>query len=139
MGKYIAPRKATDARETPDDFFARLDAEFHFTFDAAASPENAKCQRFLTPKEDGLSVAWTGEVVWLNPPYSQLGRWMIKAHQEWQAGATVVCLVPAATDTQWWHTVTLDAEIRFIKGRIRFKGTKGNAPFPSALVIFRAR
>ena len=136
MGMYISPVKKTDERETPDTFFAALDTEFHFTLDAAATAANTKCSQFLTLVDNALEQKWVG-TVWLNPPYSQLGLWIAKAYQEYCRGATVVCLVPSATDTCWWHMYATHAEVRFIKGRIRFKGMASGAPFPSALLIFR--
>ena len=138
MGKYVRPPKATDERETPDDLFAMLNAEFHFSLDAAASYSNTKCSKFFTTIEDGLSQSWGGEVVWLNPPYSQSGRWVEKAYTEAsQGGATVVCLLPSATDTAWWHEYATKGEIWFLRGRVRFKHMPFNAPFPSAIVVFR--
>lgn len=135
VGKYIAPRKATDERETPDELFKVFNDEFHFTLDVCATEQNKKCDQFFS--DGSLDRPWSG-VCWMNPPYSKLGVWMEKAYQESRRGVTVVCLVPSATDTQWWHRLTPYAEVRFLKGRIRFKGTPSNAPFPSVLVIFRA-
>ena len=136
MGIYISPIRTTDCLETPDEFFNNLDTEFHFTLDVAASAENAKCPNYLTAEIDALDVPWTG-ICWMNPPYSQCGKWMKKAYNESRLhGTTVVCLVPSATDTKWWHKYAVKGEIRFIKGRLRFKGTTSSAPFPSAVVIF---
>lgn len=101
----------TDCWETPQDFFDRLDAEYHFTLDACALPQNAKCERYYTPEQDGLSQPWRG-TVWCNPPYGrQIGRWVEKAAESTAAGATVVMLLPARTDTRWFH--------RWIYGRGR--------------------
>ena len=136
MGLYVRPVKSTDIRETPDDFFEGLDREFHFDIDVCALPENAKCKVFYTPVDDGLKQDWSGKVCWMNPPYSQSGVWMRKAFEESQRGAVVVCLVQSATDTKWWHDYAVRGEIRFVRGRLRFKNTPSTAPFPSALVIF---
>lgn len=123
--------------ETPQDFFDRLNSEFHFELDVCASPENAKCPRYFTPEEDGLKQKWTG-VCWMNPPYGrEIGRWVKKAYESAQEGATVVCLLPARTDTSWWHDYCMKGEIRFIRGRLKFGGAKHPAPFPSAVVVFR--
>lgn len=138
MGVYIKPPKATDERETPDELFLELDKEFHFTLDVCATPENAKCHRYFTVADNGLEQNWGGEVCWMNPPYSQTGKWMEKALRESHRGATVVCLVPAATDTKWWHEIASNGQVRFIRGRLRFKGMRASAPFPSVIVIFRA-
>ena len=128
----------TDLWSTPQDFFDKLDAEFHFDMDVCATADNAKVKNFISPEEDGLKVTWVG-TCWMNPPYGQaIGKWMRKAYQECQDwGCTVVCLVPARTDTAWWHDYAMKGEIRFIRGRLKFGGSKNSAPFPSAVVIFR--
>jgi phage N-6-adenine-methyltransferase len=130
----------TDLWATPQAFFDQLHAEFGFTLDVCALPENAKCRRYVTPCEDGLAQDWSQDVCWMNPPYGRsIGHWMRKAYESAQQGATVVCLVPARTDTRWWHDYAMRGEIRFIKGRLRFGEAKTNAPFPNAVVIFRPR
>jgi site-specific DNA-methyltransferase (adenine-specific) len=132
------PRAARCDWETPPALFAQWDAEFGFTLDAAASPGNAKCARYFTESDDGLTQPWTGERVWCNPPYGhdRLWRWVAKGHTEAQRGALVVMLTPAYTATRWWHTYTPDAEVRFLKGKIQFVGAKDRASFASALLIF---
>ena len=124
--------------ETPQALFDALDAEFHFTLDPCATPENAKCGRYFTKEIDGLAQSWAGETVFMNPPYGrEIGKWVRKAFEEWRRGATVVCLLPSRTDTAWWHDYCMKAtEIRFIRGRVKFVGGKYAAPFPSAIVIF---
>jgi len=122
---------------TPQDDFAALDAEFRFTLDVAASPDNAKCPRFFTKDQDGLAQDWGREVCWMNPPYNQVARWMSKALESSQAGALVVCFVYARTGTAWWHTYATRGEIRFLRGRRKFSGAQFNAPADSAVVIFR--
>lgn len=126
-----------DDRATPQAFFDALNAEFGFTLDAAATHENAKCARYYTDEDDGLMQPWDG-VVWCNPPYGRgLGEWVKKGYESAQNGATVVMLLPASTDTIWFHEFCLCAEIRFIKGRLKFEGQIGRAPFPSLVVVFR--
>ena len=128
---------ATDLWATPQDFFDKLDAEFGFELDVCATPENAKCPRYFTKEMDGLAQEWKG-VCWMNPPYGrEIGLWMHKALRSSQNGATVVCLIPARTDTAWWHDCAMKGEIRFIRGRLKFGGGKANAPFPSAIVVFK--
>lgn len=128
---------AAEMWATPQGFFDGLDTEFGFQVDVCAIAENAKCARFFTPEEDGLAQEWTG-ICWMNPPYGRtIGRWMRKAYESSQLGATVVCLVPARTDTVWWHEYAMKGEIRFIRGRLKFGGHKNSAPFPSAVVVFR--
>ena len=130
----------TDLWETPQEFFDELDREFHFDLDVCALPENAKCARYYTPEQDGLSQPWKG-VCWCNPPYGrEIGEWVSRAYFESIAGATVVMLLPARTDTRWFHEYIYGrAEVRFIKGRLKFGGSKNSAPFPSMVVIFRPK
>lgn len=130
--------------ETPQDLFNKLDAEFHFTLDVCATAENAKCKRFYTKVEDGLSKPWMGEKCWMNPPYGrEISKWIKKAHfatQEMNHGC-VVCLLPARTDTKWFHNYIYknkNVEIRFLKGRLKFGNSKNSAPFPSMIVIFNS-
>lgn len=127
----------TDLWETPQATFDKLHAEFGFEVDVCALPENAKCARYFTPEQDGLLQEWRG-ACWMNPPYGrEIGHWMRKAYESSKRGATVVCLVPARTDTAWWHDYAIKGEVRFIRGRLKFGGHENSAPFPSAIVIFR--
>ena len=127
----------TDVWETPQDLFDKLNQQYSFETDVCALPENAKCETYFTPEVDGLSQDWTG-VCWMNPPYGrEIGRWMKKAYESSLAGATVVCLVPARTDTAWWHDYAMNGEIEFIRGRLKFGNSKNSAPFPSAIVVFK--
>ena len=126
----------TDMWETPQYLFDQLDSEFHFTLDVCATAENAKCKMFFTAEQNGLSQEWSG-VCWMNPPYGrEISKWMMKAYRS-SGMAIIVCLVPARTDTKWWHEIAMHGEIRFIRGRLKFGGCKNSAPFPSAIVIFR--
>lgn len=128
---------ASDMWETPQNFFDELNAEFGFEVDVCATPENAKCARYFTPEQDGLAQEWTG-TCWMNPPYGrQISKWVRKAYESAQKGATVVCLLPARTDTSWWHDYCMKGEIRFVRGRLKFGNASENAPFPSAVVVFR--
>lgn len=123
---------------TPIDFFEKLDSEFGFTLDPCSTHENAKCNKHYTKEDNGLAQCWAGEMVFMNPPYGkEIKDWMRKAHESSFDGATVVCLVPARTDTAWWHDYSMKGEIRFIRGRLKFGGCKNSAPFPCAVVIFR--
>ena len=127
--------------ETPLEFFNKLDGEFHFDLDVCASPQNAKCKEFFTKEQNGLEQSWRNRTCWMNPPYGKsIGNWMKKAEEESRlSGALVVCLVPARTDTKWFHDCVLkaQAEVRFVRGRIKFVGATASAPFPSVIVIFR--
>lgn len=126
--------------ETPPEIFDRCNEEFHFTLDVCAFPENAKCEKYFTPEIDGLKQEWVGRC-WMNPPYGRvIGDWMQKAFESSQTTAdVVVCLVPARTDTAWWHDWAMKGEIRFLRKRVRFVGAESCAPFPSAIVVFRRR
>jgi phage N-6-adenine-methyltransferase len=130
---------ATPEWYTPQGLYDELHAEFKFTLDPCCTHENAKCEKHYTREEDGLKQSWHGEVVFMNPPYGrEIGAWMRKAYESCNRnGATVVCLVPARTDTAWWHDYAMKGEIRFLRGRLKFGGAMVNAPFPSAVVIFR--
>lgn len=125
--------------ETPRAFFDQLNLEFGFTLDAAASPHNALVGTYFTAEDNGLAQDWGLHTVWCNPPYGRgIYAWMRKARDAAQQGATVVMLVPAKTDTAAWHDVVIPhAEIRFVRGRLKFGGSKVNAPFPSAVLVFR--
>jgi len=122
---------------TLDWLFDALNAEFGFTLDPCCSDENAKCKRHFTVYDNGLAKDWGTEIVFMNPPYGrEIGHWMRKAFESARHGATVVCLIPARTDTAWWHRYAMKGDIRFMRGRVRFQGAENGAPFPSAVVIF---
>jgi phage N-6-adenine-methyltransferase len=123
--------------ETPRALFARLDREFAFTLDVCATRANHLCAAYFTPEQDGLRRRWTG-ACWMNPPYGRsIGLWVEKAHTEGASDTIVVSLLPARTDTSWWHDHVMKArEIRLLRGRLTFVGATSPAPFPSAVVIF---
>lgn len=133
--------------ETPQDFFNELDREFNFTLDPCATFENAKCAEYYTKEDDGLRQEWWG-TVYMNPPYGrEIGKWVAKASLEAALrGSTVVCLLPARTDTRWFHDHIWDdkkhqpregVQLRLLRGRLKFGGSKNSAPFPSMVVIFK--
>lgn len=125
--------------ETPPDFFKKYDDSFRFTLDACAMPQNAKCRQYFTKEDDGLTKDWGGHRVWCNPPYGrEISKWVKKASEEAQKPHTiVVMLLPARTDTAWFHDYILgQAAIEFIRGRIKFVGASASAPFPSLVVFF---
>lgn len=132
---------ANDVWATPQNLFDELDQEFNFTLDPCALPDNAKCAKYYTPAEDGLAQSWGGgEQVFCNPPYGRkIYDWVRKAYNESKKpGTTVVMLIPARTDTRYFHDFIYHQakEIRFIKGRLKFSNAKNAAPFPSMIVIF---
>jgi phage N-6-adenine-methyltransferase len=123
---------------TPQEFFDRLNALHNFTLDPCSTHENAKCAKHYTAAEDGLAHSWQGERVWMNPPYGRaIGAWMKKAYEESLGSALVVCLVPARTDTAWWHDYAAKGEIVFVRGRLKFGAGKNSAPFPSAVITLK--
>jgi len=126
----------SDRWETPQKLFDELNQKYNFEIDVCALPENAKCENYFSPEVDGLKQEWSG-ACWMNPPYGrEIGKWMKKALESSRNGATVVCLVPARTDTAWWHDYAMKGEIEFIRGRLKFGNSKNSAPFPSAIVVF---
>lgn len=124
----------TDLWATPQSLFNELDAEFGFTLDVCASDDNTKCANYFTKEHDGLAQDWAGYMCWMNPPYGrEIGKWVAKASRH-----NCVCLLPARTDTKWFHEyIYHKAEIRFLKGRVKFGNAKCGAPFPSMVVVFR--
>jgi phage N-6-adenine-methyltransferase len=129
----------SDEHGTPQWLFDALNKEFGFTLDPCCTPELAKCAKFYTMRENGLLRDWGTETVFMNPPYSDVAAWMRKAYGAAQEGATVVCLIPARTDTAWWHEYAMKSEIRLLRGRLKFGDAENSAPFPSAVVVFRPR
>lgn len=144
----------TDEWATPHDLYDELNREFHFTLDAAATFENRKCSAYfgldngIEGQADALACHWGyGHVIWLNPPYSRIREFIAKAATEARENrATIVCLIPARTDTRYfhehiwdqqWHRTRPGVEIRFLKGRLKFGEATSSAPFPSMIVIFR--
>ena len=132
---------------TPQDFFDKLNEEFHFTLDTAATDKTAKCQKYFTPETNGLLQSWNcGGSVFCNPPYGRkIGKWVKKAYDEAKLGGqSIVLLIPARTDTTYFHDYIYGkAEIRFIRGRLRFTDEDGNAsdpaPFPSMVVVYNGK
>ena len=121
--------------ETPQGLFDKLNRVFNFTLDPCATPENAKCRCFYTIADNGLERSWKGHRVFMNPPYgNSIVDWVKKAHDE-SSNALIIGLLPARTDTKWWHEYCEKFFYVLLKGRLKFSG-KGSAPFPSAIVIF---
>ena len=139
MDKVLFSSKSMEW-ETPQEFFDRLDREFHFTLDPCATAETAKCEKFYTKETDGLAQNWGGETVFCNPPYGRaIKDWVKKSYDESRKKKTiVVMLIPARTDTKYFHEYIYGkAEIRFVRGRLKFGGSENSAPFPSMVVIYR--
>ena len=129
----------SDEWETPQKLFDELNREFNFDLDVCATSDNHKCPVYFTKEDNGLSKNWGGYRVWLNPPYSEIDKWVEKAYRETRNDNTVVVmLIPSRTDTRYFHNYIYQrTEIRFVKGRLHFNDSKGGAPFPSMIVVFR--
>ena len=140
MNTAVMFSSKTDEWSTPQDFFDELNKEFDFTLDPCATPENAKCEKYYTKEDDGLKQDWSGETVFCNPPYGRaIKDWVKKCYEESKKpNTTVVMLIPARTDTSYFHDYIYHKakEIRFIRGRLKFGNAKNSAPFPSMVVIF---
>lgn len=122
---------------TPQKFFDKYDAKYGFTLDVCANSENAKCLIYFGIKVNGLNQKWGKNICWMNPPYGlTIIQWMRKAYVSSLQGAIVVCLVPARTDTKWWHCYAMKGQIEFIRGRLKFGNHSSPALFPSAVVVF---
>jgi len=126
---------------TPQYFFDELNSEFNFTLDPCCSEATAKCSKFYTEADDGLSKDWSNDVVFMNPPYGrEIRYWVKKAYEESLKGATVACLIPARPDTTYWWDYIHEgkaAELRWVKGRLKFGDAENSAPFPSVVVVYR--
>lgn len=142
-------KNTSDERETPKDFFNKLNRVYNFTLDPCATDFNAKCKKYYTKLDNGLKQDWGKNNVWVNPPYSKIDLWLEKIVEEklkYEDKINIVLLMPARTDTRCFHKYIWDRElgtkrpwveyIDFIKGRIKFVGMKSGAPFPSMIVKF---
>jgi phage N-6-adenine-methyltransferase len=129
--------------ETPTELFDSVDSEFHFTLDVAASDINKKVERFISQDQDAMTVPWGTNICWLNPPYGKgyrLSEWVEKAYDESLTGATTVMLIPARTNTNWFHDYCLKhGEVRFVRGRPKFGGADHGLPQPLCFVIFKRK
>ena len=146
MNKELMFSSKKEDWETPKDFFDKLNDEFQFTLDACSDDKNYSVFKHFTKEDDGHSKDWGGEITFCNPPYGRkIGQWVKKAYETHKSAwnykykTVVVMLLPARTDTKWFHDYIYNkAEIRFIKGRLKFGGCKNPAPFPSMIVVFRS-
>jgi phage N-6-adenine-methyltransferase len=144
-----------DDRETDDAFYRMMDGIFNFTVDVAAAPHNAKCEKYFTRADNGLEQDWGDEMVWCNPPYSDLRPWLQKAWDCYDDATGIVMLVPANRCEQpWWQDLvepfrdgrglprvsTGSLRTHFVAGRIRFRhpvtGMQPSPPFGCVLLIW---
>lgn len=146
MNTNLMFSSASNEWETPIEFFQQLDAEFHFTLDPCCQEYSHKCNKYYTSEMNGLDKSWEGETVFCNPPYGrEIGLWVQKCYEEsLKPNTTVVMLIPARTDTRWFHNYIYqknNVEVRFLQGRLKFVNRLQDkpqpAPFPSMVVIFR--
>lgn len=141
MNREVMFSSKTDQWATPNSFFAEIDKEFHFTLDPCADEFNHKCDKWYGVESNGLLQDWGGYRVFCNPPYGrEIIKWVRKAYYESHKDNTLVCmLIPARTDTKYFHDyIQHRAEVRFIRGRLKYGSSENAAPFPSMLVIWRA-
>lgn len=141
LNKKLQPLMTSKSQswETPDWLFMRLNDEFHFTLDPCADDVNFKCNTYYTEEDDGLGKSWEGHTVYINPPYNKSKEWIWKAYSELKNNmVTSVMLIPARVDTKPWHEIIAPnaAQIRFLKGRVKFVGAESGSTFPSAIVVF---
>ena len=142
VNKQLANSKGCankDKWETPDKIFSLLNEEFGFTLDPCCEIHTAKCDKYFTEAEDGLLQDWSGEVVFVNPPYSRgnIDKWMKKCYDESLKGTIIVALIPVSSSAKWWHEYVWNkSHIHYFKGRIRFVGAPFTAPFSSCLAIY---
>ncbi|AUO14766.1 phage N-6-adenine-methyltransferase [Priestia megaterium] len=141
MNTEVMFSSKTDLWATPQSFFDELNKEFRFNLDPCANEENAKCEKYFTQEQNGLVQDWGGHTVFCNPPYGrEIGKWVQKSYEEAQKlNTTVVLLIPARTDTKYFHEFIYHhaTEIRFVKGRLKFGDSKNPAPFPSMVVVYK--
>lgn len=133
---------ATDRWSTPQELFDAMDAMYKFDLDVCADKDNAKCVKYYTKEQNAFHQVWhrDGKRIWMNPPYGRkIINWIRKAYVESQHGVVVVCLLPARTDTLWFHDLCTYGDITFLRGRLKFGGAKNSAPFPSMIVVFGER
>lgn len=133
---------ASDDWETPDDLFNILNNEFRFTLDACAGPNNHKVDDYYSLNYNGLDQEWKDHIVWINPPYSNVKDWVSKAVDQYDKyGITVVMLLPSRTGNKEWHELisVYASQIRFLRGRLKFKGANNSAPFDSAIIVFNPK
>ena len=142
MNTEVMFSSKTDNWATPQDFYNELNKRFNFELDPCADVENHKCPIYYIKEQDGLQQDWSKYRTYVNPPYGrEIGKWVEKAYKtNKEHGNLIVMLLPARTDTQWFHNFVYGkAELEFIKGRLKFGNSKNSAPFPSMLVIYRER
>lgn len=143
-GQKVLLSSNSDEWETPEHIISWLAERFNFDLDPCASKENAKCYDFFTKEDNGLFLNWHGRgfrCAFVNPPYSDIAKWIEKCYLESEKGMTVVLLIPARVDTRYWHDFIFNKakEIIFIKGRLKFNNHKNPATFPSAIIVFKKR
>jgi len=143
------PGPTSDERSTPDSLFLPLDELFHFTLDPCSTHENAKCKRHYTAEENGLLQSWRDEIVFMNPPYSNIPAWLGKAkHESLTKNAIVVAILPCDTSTGWFHdyiwfgiegehTTQIGVQLRFPRGRFKFGGYTTSPQFATIIAVFK--
>jgi len=141
MLKTLFSNKKTDW-ETPINLFNELNKRYNFTLDVCANENNFKVINYINEEKNGLLQDWNNNICWMNPPYGkEIGKWVEKAlFESKKENCTVVSLLPARTDTKWFHNYILNqsnVEIIFMKGRLKFGDSKNSAYFSSMVVLFK--
>lgn len=138
MNKELMFSSKSEVWSTPQDFYDKYNAKYHFNLEPCATSENAKCEEYYTEEDNGLIQNWGGYRVFCNPPYGRgIGKWVAKGYAESKKpNTTVVMLLPARTDTAWFHDYCAKGKIEFLRGRLKFGESNNNAPFPSMVVVF---
>jgi len=134
------PVTQKDKWETPGHIYNKLNQEFNFTLDPCCEPNTAKCAKYYTMEDDGLSKSWEGETVFVNPPYSagNIDRWTRKCYEEsLKPNTIVVALIPVSTSAKWWHSYVLNkGQLRYVERRIQFEGAAQSAPFSNVIIVY---
>lgn len=131
-----APVDNKDLWQTPDHIFNSLDQIYNFTLDPCCDYHTALCGKFYTPVENGLIQSWSGESVFVNPPYSRynIDNWVDKCFEEMKT-SEIIALLPVSTSADWFQKL-IGQSLYFVDKRIRFKGAPYTAPFSSVIVRF---
>jgi phage N-6-adenine-methyltransferase len=135
---------------TPKSLYDKLNRRYNFRLDPATTSDNPLDTKFFyTQADNGLDKDWKPVNTFVNPPYSKVGKWVAKAHDQILSNVkknselVIVMLVAARTDTKWFHDIVLESNIKgycivqFLRGRLKFRNTVYTSPFPSMLITFR--
>ncbi len=137
--KTIICSRGRQTWETPQEVFDYFDNIFNFDIDVCASNQNKLCHEYFSEDDDSLCQDWNGKTCWCNPPFGKAKQFVEKACYETACGATVVMIIPANLNTNYWHDYLIDnprVETYFPRGGIKFGGAKQPCPIPVAIVVW---